>query len=124
MSIGRVLSLLLGICALSSACALEVVAGSGKVVTEPRTVSGFSRVSLSGSGQVFIDRTGAESVTVTTDDNLLPYIRTEVRDGTLELGFNDLMRPAHPRHRLPRGRQVARRVGRLRQRQGRRQGPR
>jgi len=95
MSNGRVL-LLVGVSVLSSACALDVVAGSGKVVTEPRTVSGFSRVSLSGFGHVVIERAGSESLTITTDDNLLPYIRTEVTGHTLELGFNDVMTNVRP----------------------------
>jgi hypothetical protein len=58
-------------------------------MTEPRTVPGFSAVSLSGSGQVTIEQTGRESLTVTTDDNLLPYIKTDVKGNTLELGLQD-----------------------------------
>jgi len=75
---------------------LNAVAGSGKIVTEPRTVSDFSSVALSGSGQVIVEQTGTESLTVTTDDNLLPYIKTEVRNGTLELGFKDPMTNVDP----------------------------
>lgn len=80
----------------AGACMFTGIAGSGKVVTEPRTVSGFSAVSLSGSGRVIVEQTGTESLTVTTDDNLLPYIRTEVHGDTLELGTKDPMTNLNP----------------------------
>jgi len=66
-------------------CGLASVRGSGKVVTQPRSVSGFRSVSLSGSGKLVIDRNGTESLTITADDNLLPYLTSEVRDGELRL---------------------------------------
>lgn len=80
------------------ACAFDSIGGSGKIITEPRTVAGFSRVSVSGSGQVTIEQTGTESLSITTDDNLLPYIRTEVRGDTLELGFTNAMTNLSPTH--------------------------
>jgi hypothetical protein len=91
-------SLLISCSVISGACVFDSVAGSGKIVTEPRTVSGFSAVSLSGSGQVAIEQTGIESLTVTTDDNLLPYIKTEMKGSTLELGFKDPMTHLNPTH--------------------------
>jgi Putative auto-transporter adhesin, head GIN domain len=63
------------------------VTGSGKVVTESRDVSGFNGVVVNGAGKLTIDRTGTESLSVTADDNLLPYIVTEVRGGKLYLEF-------------------------------------
>lgn len=88
--------LLAGCSVFMSACMFIGIAGSGKIVTEPRTVSGFSAVSLSGSGRVVVEQTGTESLTVTTDDNLLPYIRTEVHGNTLELGTKDPMTNLNP----------------------------
>src|SRR5687767_96183 len=79
-------SLLISCCLLLGACVFDSVNGSGKITTEPRTVSGFSTISLSGSGRLIVEQTGTESLTVTTDDNLLPYIKTEVRANRLELG--------------------------------------
>jgi hypothetical protein len=66
---------------------LARVSGSGKVVTETRQVGGFDGVIVNGAGNVVIDQTGAESLTITTDDNLLPYITTEVRGGKLVIEF-------------------------------------
>jgi hypothetical protein len=63
--------------------------GSGNLISEERNVSGFNRISLSGFGQVEITQGTTESLTVTTDDNIMPYIRTEVNGNTLVLGFTD-----------------------------------
>lgn len=57
----------------------ETVRGSGNVATEEREVSDFTSVSLQGLGKLVIDQTGSESLSVTADDNFLPYIETEVR---------------------------------------------
>lgn len=62
---------------------LETVRGSGNVITEGREVSGFTAVSLQGIGQLEIDQTGTESLSITADENLLPYIETSVRGGKL-----------------------------------------
>jgi hypothetical protein len=62
------------------------VHGSGRVISETRNVSGFSNVSLRGSGRVVIEQGGTESLTVTGDDNLLNHLETEVRGSTLVLG--------------------------------------
>jgi len=67
----------------------DVIVGSGNVVTEDRPVSDFNRVSLTSVGQVIITQGEGESLTVETDDNLMRYIKTEVKNGTLILGFTD-----------------------------------
>ena len=63
-----------------------VIVGSGNVASETRSVSGFSKVALSGVGRLEIRHTGSESLTVRADDNLLEHMRSEVRDGVLILG--------------------------------------
>ena len=63
------------------------VGGSGNVVTETRTVSGFDGVTITGAGNILIDQNGVESLSITTDDNLLQYIKTEVRGGKLVIEF-------------------------------------
>lgn len=66
-----------------------VVTGSGNVKTESRNVSGFQAVSLSGVGNLTIDENGTESLTVEAEDNLLPYIQTEVQGNRLVIGSKD-----------------------------------
>ena len=58
------------------------------MVSESRDVSGFDRVSLSGSGEVIITQSGEESLSVETDDNIMQYVKTEVRGGTLYLDID------------------------------------
>jgi acyl carrier protein len=87
---------LTSVIAASLACAvpfgIRTIKGSGNVVTEERAVSGFDSVALSAFGEVIITQGDEESLTIETDDNLMPYIQTEVRNRTLELGFTDDLR--------------------------------
>ena len=65
------------------------IQGSGNVITESRAVSDFHAVYLSGAGaDVVIEHTGEETLTITTDDNIMPLVTSEVRDGTLRLGID------------------------------------
>jgi hypothetical protein len=61
-------------------------------------VSGFSAVDLSGTGQVTIRRAGTESLTIQAEDNILPLLTSDVRNGTLELGHKRMrsIRPTEP----------------------------
>lgn len=81
-----ILWLIFALISVSIACTVtsgngnaETVRGSGNVVTEEREVSDFTSVSLQGLGTLVIDQTGSESLSITADDNFLPYIETEVR---------------------------------------------
>ncbi len=89
--VSKVIGLLAMVAIVLSACniitgALGTVQGSGNLVAESRQVRNFDRLSLNGSGEVIITQSGEESLTVETDDNIMPYITTDVRDGTLYLG--------------------------------------
>jgi Putative auto-transporter adhesin, head GIN domain len=83
--IGTFLSLLAG---LAAGCGLSVVSGSGNIVNEDRDVSGFNAVTLAGSGDLMLTQGETESLTIEADDNLLPHIKSEVRNGTLVIGFD------------------------------------
>ena len=61
---------------------LEIV-GSGRVTSEVRAVGDFTKIDVQGGHRVVIERWDREGVEVRADDNLLRYIETEVRDGTL-----------------------------------------
>jgi hypothetical protein len=63
------------------------VQGSGRAVVESREVASFREVSVGGGARLVLTQTGRESLTVETDDNLLPLVETEVRNGRLSLGF-------------------------------------
>ena len=72
---------------LVAGCGFQVVNGSGTVVTEERPVSDFTRVDFSGFGELTLVQGDKEALTIEPDDNLLPYIKTTVSDGTLTIGF-------------------------------------
>src|SRR5512145_3264609 len=61
--------------------------GSGNVVTETREVNGFDAVSVSYPAQVLIKQGGAESLKIEAEDNLLPNLKTQVKNGTLEIFY-------------------------------------
>ena len=72
-----------------SGCGLNSTKGSGNIISEPRSVKDFTSVELSGSGTIVIEQSDAESLTITTDDNLLPYLTSEVVGSRLKLGTKD-----------------------------------
>ncbi len=96
---------LLPLVGLLAACGLlpgsNVITGSGKVTRVDRPVSGFSAVALEGSGEVEITQGASESLSIEAEDNLLPLITSEVRDGVLRMDFNradwrDVIKPTKP----------------------------
>jgi hypothetical protein len=63
----------------------ERVTGSGDVKSEKRDVEKFDAVTLRNSADVFITIGEKTEVTVTADENILPYITTEVKENTLTI---------------------------------------
>ena len=57
------------------------LSGSGRIVTQARPIGAFTAVELRSSADVTVRVGPASSVSVTTDDNLQPLLRTEVRPG-------------------------------------------
>lgn len=66
-----------------------VVRGSGKVVSEERTVSDFSLVSLANQGDLVIEFGDQEKLVIETQENLLQYIVADVSGGKLRIGTQD-----------------------------------
>lgn len=61
------------------------VDGNGTLKTEDRKVAAFTGVEIGGGIKAEV-RTGNNTrVTLTTDENLLPLIKTEVKDGVLQV---------------------------------------
>jgi hypothetical protein len=71
---------------LCVAAACTATAGSGQLATESRQVSGFTKVELAGIGELTINQTGSESLTISADNNLLPLLTSQVEGDTLILG--------------------------------------
>jgi predicted DNA binding CopG/RHH family protein len=61
------------------------IKGSGNVVTEKREISNFKAIDVSGVFNIVVVAQKDFSVEVEADDNLLPFIKTEVSGETLEI---------------------------------------
>ena len=69
-----------------------VIRGSGNVVAETRLARNFKHISITGVGDVIITQGESESLVVETDDNIMQFIESEVRNGRLILGFTEEVR--------------------------------
>lgn len=61
----------------------ERIRPSGNIISMERSVEGFSRIAVSHGMNTTVTMGTEESLEVTADDNLLPYIETYVSGGTL-----------------------------------------
>lgn len=61
------------------------IKGSGNVVKETREVSGFHGIEVGGAFEVVLVEANTEKVVLEMDDNLLPYVKTRVFGGILEI---------------------------------------
>ncbi len=66
----------------------KMITGSGKLQTEKRDLTGFTAIESTGAADVEASIGPATSVTVTTDDNVLPAIETKLDGQTLRIGTN------------------------------------
>jgi hypothetical protein len=64
------------------------IEGSGVVVDDERSVSGFNSLVVSGSAQIEMTLAAAESLVISTDDNLLDLIESQVVGGRLEIDID------------------------------------
>jgi hypothetical protein len=81
-----------------SACTIDMVSGSGRLITDTRSVSGFDSVVFSAIGDVTLTQGATEGLTIEAEDNIMPKIITEVRGTQLYIGFDrpnaqDIVRP-------------------------------
>lgn len=98
LSILLIALLLLSACSLVSIASRDAVTGSGNVVSETRQVSNFSRLTISSSADVTVVLGDTEGLTIEAEDNLLPYITTEVFLGDLTIGvkLGSAINPTRP----------------------------
>ncbi|WP_293295702.1 GIN domain-containing protein [Allomuricauda sp.] len=66
-------------------CTSDDISGSGVPTTENRDLNAFIAVSADGIADVNIVQGNAQSVKVTADDNIIGLVKTEVKDGILEV---------------------------------------
>jgi hypothetical protein len=85
------LSILFVLFALLGVGCGPMLEGSGNVTTETRQVRNFDQVELQGIGELYVTQGDEESLRIEAEDNLIPYITTEVHGKTLEIGFETMV---------------------------------
>lgn len=73
-------------------CTFLGIKGDGVIKTEDRGVSEFSRIVVAGAYEIKWTP-GKPALTISTDQNLLPHIRTEVSGGALQIDSRENLRP-------------------------------
>jgi hypothetical protein len=79
---------------LAAGCRWVGVRGNGHIKTDDRTISAFKEIDASGTF-VITWQSGPPALQITTDENLLDYIESEVSGDTLRLRTRDQIWPTH-----------------------------
>lgn len=78
--------------ALLGGCSVRGIKGDGNITMEVRQISEVTSLDVSGAYEVQW-RSGPPSLTITTDQNLLSHVRTEVSGNTLKIRSDDGLAP-------------------------------
>jgi hypothetical protein len=74
--------------------------GSGKVMEQARTVSGFDKIEIEYPAEVVITQGGREALVIEAEDNVIPGLVTAVSDGKLKIYYEvedgDFVAPTKP----------------------------
>src|ERR1700682_1111521 len=79
---------------LVTGCGWPGIRGNGHITTDQRTLTAFSEIESEGAFEIEW-RSGAPALSITTDENLLPYIDSRNIDNRLRLHSRDRIRPTH-----------------------------
>ena len=86
------LPLLVIVALFVSSCGWPGIRGNGRIKTEQRPVTEFSDIQAGGMYQIEW-HPGAPSLSISTDENLLPYIESSVDGKSLKLESRDQIHP-------------------------------
>jgi hypothetical protein len=85
----------LAVCSVSAtACHWVGIRGNGDIKTDERPVSAFANIDVRGAFTIEW-QSGGPSLRITTDENLLPYINSNISGDTLHLRIREQLRPTH-----------------------------
>src|SRR3546814_21172017 len=68
---------------LLASCDLDCIRGNGRETTENRTLDEFSGIDVGGAYKLQLTCNEQQSLVIRAEENLLPLIKTEVRNGKL-----------------------------------------
>jgi hypothetical protein len=80
--------------ALASGCRWVGVRGNGDIKTDDRTISAFTEIDAGGAFEIEW-QSGSPALHITTDENLLSYVESDVSGDTLRLRTNEHIWPTH-----------------------------
>jgi len=88
------IAFLAGCFALLAGCWLPGVRGNGRIKIDERQIGAFANIDASGAFQInWYD--GAPNLRIKTDENLFPYVESEISGSTLRLRIREQIRPTH-----------------------------
>ena len=79
---------------LAAGCRWIGIRGNGHIKTDQRTISSFANIAASGAFQIEW-KSGTPALSITTDENLLPYIDNQISGETLRLHTREQIWPTH-----------------------------
>jgi hypothetical protein len=62
---------------------IQTIQGSGNVVTTERNIGDFTSIQVDMGADVVLTQGDSETLTIEAEDNLMPYIETNIRNGRL-----------------------------------------
>jgi len=91
----KITIVLLTLCvALASGCRWVGIRGNGHIETDDRTVSAFTEIDAGGAFEIEW-QSGSPALRITTDENLLSYVESDVSGDTLHLRTHEQIWPTH-----------------------------
>jgi len=91
----KITILFLAVCvALAAGCRWVGVRGNGHIKTDDRTISAFTEIDAGGAFEIEW-QSGSPALHITTDENLLSYIKSDVSGDTLHVRTHDQIWPTH-----------------------------
>jgi len=79
---------------LAAGCNWIGIRGNGHIKTDERRISAFADIDVRGTFEIEW-QSGAPALRITTDENLLAYIHSNVSGDTLHLRMHEQLRPTH-----------------------------
>jgi Putative auto-transporter adhesin, head GIN domain len=79
---------------LAVGCRWVGIRGNGHIKTEDRTISTFTEIDAGGAFEIEW-QSGSPALRITTDENLLSYVESDVSDDRLHLRTHDQIWPTH-----------------------------
>ena len=88
------IAVLAGLFVLVGGCRWIGIRGNGHIVTEQRMIEEFSEIHSTGVFDIEW-RAGSPALSITTDENLFPYVESQISGNTLRLRTREQLRPTH-----------------------------